>query len=196
MPPKVTETKGKHLTLEERTELQDCLYHGVSFKAIGRRLGKDPTTISKEVKRNIAVTAATAEDAELCPRLLRAPFVCNGCQRRKWCRLEKHMYYARQAQQEYERKLVESRSGVSMNREEFWENDRILTERVRAGQHIYHAIQCGGITCSKSTVYRHIKQGHLSIGPLDTPPHGQIQTAKIQGKSAASQGDTSWTLLC
>lgn len=169
MPPKVTETKGKHLTLEERTELQDCLYHGVSFKAIGRRLGKDPTTISKEVKRNITVTAATAENAELCPRLLRAPFVCNGCQRRKWCRLEKHMYYARQAQQEYERKLVESRSGVSMNREEFWENDRILTERVRSGQHIYHAIQCGGITCSKSTVYRHIKQGHLSIGPLDTP---------------------------
>lgn len=181
MPPKVTETKGKHLTLEERTEVQDCLYHGVSFKAIGRRLGKDPTTISKEVKRNITVTAATVEDAELCPRLLRAPFVCNGCQKRRWCRLEKHMYYAKEAQKEYERKLVDSRTGVSMNKEEFWENDRILTERVKAGQHIYHAIQCGGITFSKSTVYRHIKQGHLSIGPLDTPRMVKFKPPRTKG---------------
>ncbi|MBR2572541.1 MAG: helix-turn-helix domain-containing protein, partial [Clostridia bacterium] len=45
-------TACKHLTFEDRVEIQDCLYHGVSFKAIARRIGKDPTTISKEVKKH------------------------------------------------------------------------------------------------------------------------------------------------
>ena len=43
----------KHLTFEDRIEIQDCLFHGVSFKGIGKRIGKDPTTISNEVKKHI-----------------------------------------------------------------------------------------------------------------------------------------------
>ena len=47
--------KGKHLTLDERIEIQECLAHGVTFKTIGQRIGKDQTTVSKEVKRHIKV---------------------------------------------------------------------------------------------------------------------------------------------
>ena len=43
-------TKNKHLSLEDRIEIQECLYKGMTFKAIAKRIGKDPTTISKEVK--------------------------------------------------------------------------------------------------------------------------------------------------
>ena len=32
----------KHLTFEDRVEIQECLFHGVSFKAIARRIGKAP----------------------------------------------------------------------------------------------------------------------------------------------------------
>ena len=42
------EKKNKHMTKDDRTEIQDCLYKGMTFKAIGRRIGKDPTTVSKE----------------------------------------------------------------------------------------------------------------------------------------------------
>jgi len=49
------EQKGKHLTSDERTEIQECLAKGMTFKVIGKRIGKDQTTISKEVKRHIKV---------------------------------------------------------------------------------------------------------------------------------------------
>ena len=42
--------KNKHLTLEDRIEIQECLCKGMTFKAIGRRIAKDPTTVSKKVK--------------------------------------------------------------------------------------------------------------------------------------------------
>jgi len=52
MPDKTTK-KHKHLTLDEREEIQGCLDHGMTFKAIGQRIGKDQTTVSKEVKRHL-----------------------------------------------------------------------------------------------------------------------------------------------
>ena len=76
-------TKGTHLTFDDRIEIQDCLNHGMTFKAIGKRLNKDQTTISKEVKRSLAVKPTTIikKDKDgniisnICPILLKAPFV-------------------------------------------------------------------------------------------------------------------------
>ena len=48
----MNEKKNKHMTLKERTEIQDCLYKRMTFKAIASLIEKDPTTISKEVKLN------------------------------------------------------------------------------------------------------------------------------------------------
>lgn len=45
--------KNKHLDLEARTTIQSELDKGSSFKEIGIILGKDCTTISKEVRRHI-----------------------------------------------------------------------------------------------------------------------------------------------
>ena len=45
--------KHKHLTLDDRIRIQQELEARESFKAISRELGKDPTTISKEVKGHI-----------------------------------------------------------------------------------------------------------------------------------------------
>lgn len=46
--------KYKHLTLDYRTTIQTELGKGTSFKEIGRILGKDCTTISKEVRKHIS----------------------------------------------------------------------------------------------------------------------------------------------
>ena len=40
----------KHMTLDDRTYIEDSLNAGLSFKDIARYLCKDPTTISKEVR--------------------------------------------------------------------------------------------------------------------------------------------------
>lgn len=38
--------KNKHMQYEDRLEIQECLNKGMTFKAIARRIGKDPTTNS------------------------------------------------------------------------------------------------------------------------------------------------------
>lgn len=40
--------KNKHLTLDERIDIQNDLNKNLSFKAIGAHLGKDCTTIQKK----------------------------------------------------------------------------------------------------------------------------------------------------
>jgi transposase, IS30 family len=49
--------KNKHLTIEDRNKIQDFLDHGMPFKEIARRIGKDQTTVSKEVKKHITAVA-------------------------------------------------------------------------------------------------------------------------------------------
>ena len=71
--------KQKHMKLEDRIEIQECLSKGMTFKAVDHRIGKDPTTVSREVKLH----ALTHKDGftktgQSCPRLLKAPFVCSG----------------------------------------------------------------------------------------------------------------------
>ncbi len=44
------EKKHKHMTLDDRIEIQECLNKGMTFKAIAQRIGKDQTTVSKEIR--------------------------------------------------------------------------------------------------------------------------------------------------
>lgn len=161
-----TEKKYKHLTKEDRQEIEDCLRSGISFKEIGKRIGKDQTTVSKEVKKHLTIVTPNGicgESPDPCPRLLKAPFVCNGCQKRRICRLTKHLYQAGPAHEAYLKTLVESREGLPLTKESFFRADEILTEGVRKGQHIYHISQTHNLGMSVSTVYRNIQKGYLSF---------------------------------
>ena len=44
---------GKHLTISQRIIIEKGLGDHESFKAIATRIGKDPTTVAKEVKNHI-----------------------------------------------------------------------------------------------------------------------------------------------
>lgn len=48
-------SKQKHLTLSDRILIEQGLNEGKSFKAIASSIGKDPTTVSKEVKKHRAI---------------------------------------------------------------------------------------------------------------------------------------------
>ena len=45
--------KRKHLTFDERQTIKNMLDKRESFKSIARELGRDCTTISKEIKNHI-----------------------------------------------------------------------------------------------------------------------------------------------
>ena len=160
-------TKHKHLTLSDRNDIQLGLERCETFKAIGQLILKDPTTVSKEVKRNRQARDSTSNNLP-CPLLDKAPFVCNGCpKRRQNCGYQKVFYLAKQAQKQYEQTLVEAREGTPLNSQTFWDMDKIISDGVKKGQHIYHILKTHNLDVSSSTVYRHIRKGYLSIAPID-----------------------------
>ena len=160
-------TKHKHLTLSDRNDIQLGLERGETFKAIGHLILKDPTTVSKEVKRNRQARDSTSNNLP-CPLLDKAPFVCNGCpKRRQNCGYQKIFYLAKQAQKQYEQTLVEAREGTPLNSQTFWDIDKVISDGVKKGQHIYHILKTHNLDVSSSTVYRHIRKGYLSIAPID-----------------------------
>ena len=160
-------TKHKHLTLSDRNDVQLGLERGETFKAIAQLILKDPTTVSKEVKRNKQIRDSTSNNLP-CPLLDKAPFVCNGCpKRRQNCGYQKIFYLAKQAQKQYEQTLVEAREGTPLNSKTFWDMDKIISDGVKKGQHIYHILKTHNLDVSSSTVYRHIRKGYLSIAPID-----------------------------
>ena len=187
----LTTGKNKHMTLDDRVEIQECLSKGMTFKAIGKLIRKDQTTISKEVKKHLIVRESsvklTKEDgtpmeAKVCSSLLKTPFVCNPCNRRRSCQLTKRLYLAKHAQAEYEKLRTESREGIPLQKEEFYEIDRIISEKINDGQHVYHIIQSNDLGVSKSTVYRHINKGYLSVGRMDLPRAVKFKPRKTTPK--------------
>jgi len=174
-------TKYKHLTFEERKEIMECLDKKMPFKAIARRIGKDPTTVSKEVKKHIVVvepkekiTTTKSDGTEIserpCPLLMKAPFVCNACEkRRRYCSFQKQLYIAKNAHAEYETLLKESREGIALTKDEFWEGDAVITQGIKKGQRLYHIMESENVGFSKSTAYRNLHRGYLSISKTDLP---------------------------
>lgn len=172
--------KNKHMTLEDRHEIQMCLDRGMTFKAIASRIGKDQTTVSKEVKKHLVVKSENASIYNVsqgmpivtppCPELLKAPFVCNGCKKRRTrCAYQKQLYIAKDAQDEYRTLLVEAREGIPLNKERFYEIDEILSSGIKKGQHLYHIMQSNELGISQATAYRHLHRGYLSVKKLDFP---------------------------
>ncbi len=78
----LSSNKGKHLTLVDRMYIEDALSHGYTLKEIAAKLGKDPTTISKEIKRNRIVSSRKGQ---------REFITCNNkkaCNRKNICSSE------------------------------------------------------------------------------------------------------------
>ena len=191
MPIGQVTKKEKHLTIEDRQEIQDCLHHGMTFKAIACRIGKDPTTVSKEVKKHMMITEAVKRpgfEPVPCPLLLRAPFVCNACQQKRTCRKEKHEYSAKAAHRSYRDTLAESRTGIALNKSSFYEADRILTEAIKNGQHLYHAIKAHELNLSISSAYRYVNRGYLSFCRIDLPRAVKFKPGKASSPPVIPKG--------
>lgn len=71
---------------------------------------------------------------DICRKLSRLPYVCNGCPDKKVCTLEKGFYDALAAQKEYEQIRSESRSGFAISEPELQRLDSVLSPLLRNGQ--------------------------------------------------------------
>lgn len=158
--------KGTHLALEDRKFIQRGLEEGLSKAQIARDLGKDPSTISKEIrahrklrKRNLfnanfgyfcenrgkySECKGCREKCEhyierTCKRRNRIG-VCNKCPHRNNCHLDKYDYSAVKAHEEYLSTLSDCREGVNMTSPQMITMAEIIGPLLKKGQSVYQII--------------------------------------------------------
>ena len=160
---------SKHLSLDERMDIEKYLTQNKSFKEIGRLVNKNCTTISKEIKNhyvtkntgcvgrkfNNCIYRATCPNRgklctlgncsefkeEKCPLLNKPPYVCNGCKNKTHCTLTKHFYDSIYSYNEYSDILSEVRKGVLIDQSEIDYLNEILVPLIKdKGQSIHQAV--------------------------------------------------------
>lgn len=108
---------------------------------------------------------------EKCLKLSKPPYVCNGCNKRKNCRLEKSFYSAEDANKEYKSLLCTSRDGINTDIEELKRIDNFISPLIKNGQSIHHVCSNNKdiIMCSEKTIYNYIALNLLSARNIDMP---------------------------
>ena len=179
--------RNKHLTHEERKIIETGIFNGSTKAAIAETLGKDASTIGKEIQehRFICHHSSIPNDCKAyshckdidwstvscpsncpnyveftCTRRDRSPGACNGCSNNPKCRHLKYKYSADRAEKEYRETLVDSRAGVNLTTEEAKELAEIVGPLLKKGQSPYMIITNHpelGI-CEK-TLYNYIESG-------------------------------------
>ena len=189
-----------HLTRDDRYTIENNLNNNISLKQTGRDINKHCSSISREIKnhyitKNVGSIGRKFNNClyrktcpnrgkncnlknciefveEKCPLLSKPPYVCNGCKKRNHCTLSKQFYRAKDAQEEYEDNLKESRSGVVIEQEEITHLNSILTPLIKEqGQSIHHAVinNKNKIMHSENKIYKLIDLGLLEIRNIDLP---------------------------
>lgn len=110
-------------------------------------------------------------EKETCKRLLKPPYVCNGCPERSKCTLEKHLYDAVRAQKEYVEVRSESRSGFNLTEKEIQEMDSIISPLLKSGQSLHHIMvnNPDRISCCEKSAYAYLDSGLFTAKNIDAP---------------------------
>lgn len=163
--------KHKHLTFSDRMDIQLGISKQHSFRDIAATIGKDPSTVSKEIRKHLTYSYPEAKGTlSPCERLEKPPYCCNNCSsKRCQCGHCKRFYYAKHAQRQYEEELSSSREGVALNKNRFYEINAIVSEGITKGQHLNHIIATNNLSVSRSTIYRYVHKGYMDVAPIDFP---------------------------
>lgn len=108
---------------------------------------------------------------ETCSKLLKPPFICNACERKSSCRLEKHYYRASIAHSSYRTILSTSREGINFSLEDLEQLDALVTPLIHKGQSIaqIYAKHQNDISCTSRTLYNYVDSRILTARNIDMP---------------------------
>jgi IS30 family transposase len=106
-----------------------------------------------------------------CQRLLKSPYVCNGCNEKPKCTLEKAFYNSQEAQKGYKRLISESRTGVNITESEIIRLNEFIKPLIDNGHSIHHicANNRDTIMISEKTIYNYIDDNILEVKNIDLP---------------------------
>lgn len=181
----------KHLTLEQRKVISSGISHENKLKQIGKSLQVDPTSVSKEVKRN-RITTSTGLKSN-CKRTNRWPYVCSCCKKRynNQCFFTKYKYDAKRAQEKADFNLLNSRRGIDIDSDEFKKLDTIIKNGIDENKSIYQIkIENNEIiNKSISTLYGYINKGYLTTKRMDLPYAVKFKKRKHNKKYEYSENN-------
>lgn len=164
--------KWKHINFEQRKTICSCVAHNYKVKDIGELLDLDPTSISKEVKRNRVPMSLKNDIESSCDKLKRWPYVCNNCKNRYGnCPYVKFKYDAKVAQRIANANLINSRKGLDLDDKEFKELDKIIKNGIDNDKSLYQIKieNKDKINKSITTLYRYVNKGYLTTKRIDLP---------------------------
>ena len=124
-------------------------------------------------------------ELDICPKLLKPPYVCNACSNYAQCRKIKYVYIANQAQKKYETTLVSTREGINISEDKLKKLDELVSPLIKQGQSIklIYANHKNEINCSIRCLYNYIEMGLLSVRNIDLPRKVRYKVRnKKQGK--------------
>lgn len=164
-------SKNTHMSFADRITIQTGLENSASRSSIAKTLGKDRSTIAKEIKKNRIVKHPKANmvkgkrpvfdcvhmkkcdcknvcrspcnqySMEPCVRRDKKVGVCNGCENLTVCRKVQYHYDPQKAFQAYQDNLSDSRQGVNLTTSQAFEIGSILKPLLYQGQSIYAILQ-------------------------------------------------------
>lgn len=181
---------NKHLTLNERKIIETGIINRSNKVDIARTIGKDPTTIAKEIRRHRVLKKRNTFNRDSicihlnkcgkcikkcqhyeepkCNKRDRSPGACNGCLNIQKCYLDKYFYYAKQAHKEYKEDLVDFREGINLTTLERRKLASILKPLLDKGQSIYQIKSSHPeIKQSIHTLYNYIEDGVFKGDGID-----------------------------
>lgn len=170
-----------HLTLAERQIILVGIRNGSSKTAIAKTIGKDKSTIGKEIAlhrvlshkchlplecaiyRNCPFGRECSADCPSfqpfqCSRRDRSPGACDGCSNWSRCRFNKYTYDPEMADREYHSTLVDSRQGVNMTAAEAKDMAAVIGPLLKQGLSPYRILKAHPeLKISEKTLYNYIE---------------------------------------
>lgn len=123
-------------------------------------------------------------EARSCPRLEKAPFVCNFCRRVSFCELGKAHYLARDAQRRHEMRASASHAGITCRPSEL--KEMVETVRRLLGQgHSLEAIWAAHgdeLPVSVRTFYTYMDKGVMGLANMELPRKIRYRPRKKKGR--------------
>ena len=171
---------NKALTLEERRIIENGIRNGATKTSIAQTIGKEKSTVGKEIKLHRQQTYKCHMPLECCgyrhcvhnrdckkdcpdyipfkcTRRDRSPGACNGCSSLSKCRFDKFIYTATDANHEYRMLLVDSRSGVNLTTAEAKKMAQVIKPLLEQGLSPYQIISTHPeLNISEKTLYNYI----------------------------------------
>lgn len=175
--------KFYHLTLDERRIILTGIINGSTKSSIAQTIGKDKSTIGKEIKHHRQLVYRSKLPLECsnykkcshkrlcsldCPDFLqfycyrrdRSPGACNGCSNWHSCRFSKYKYSPEDADKSYRYVLCDSRCGVNLTYLEAKSMADIIAPLIKNGLSPYQILANNpSLNICEKTLYNYIEGG-------------------------------------